>query len=165
MNPYPSSLPKSSKPDLPPASIEAVGCLLLPGCAGNFLIALISFAIILQAAVIVNAWAYGKPMPWLRPEVQPGLLVVVWLILSGIVGSAIRSGNRQKWLYWATAVCLGGWLYMAVMTTAININYPGASDADQRRAGSWLATLITGYVFLRFTLSGRNRAYFGISRK
>ncbi len=159
----PSSPPSSEEPRLPAASIEALGCLLLPGCAGTLVVAIVCLAYAVQAGFAIEAWIHGRQAPWFN--ILPGTRNFAWLILSAGVYEAIREGCRKPWLFWLTALCLAGWVFIAATRTPlITIDYPGSSEADQQFAGRVLSATLMAFVFLRFTLSSKNRLYFGLAR-
>jgi hypothetical protein len=159
----PPSSPPSEKPGLPAASIEALGCLFLPGCAGALIVAIVCLVYAVQAGFAIEAWINGRQAYWFN--ILPGARDFAWPIFSAAAYEAIRRGNRRPWLYWATALCLAGWIFIAsTRSPLLTIDYPGSSEADQQFAGRVLSTAVAAFIFLRFTLSRKNRLYFSLAR-
>ena len=161
MDTPPTAPPPAAKPDLPAASIEAMGCLFFPGCVGKMAVAVCSLWLVILFALWFESLLEGRPMPWIQ-MISGNELTFVWCMLSLLNYHCIGSGKRRPWVFWLTVICLAGWCYIAFTSGSTKIGYPGASEADQLRAGRWLPTAIVGFVLLRFALSRKNRLYFGL---
>lgn len=158
-----------TKPEpLPAASRDARGCLFLPGCFGGVLTVFLGLIISIHVVALIWALVAGEPLPAFPIEnTSREWVKTVWCVLSFIAWDSIRGGSHQAWVYWLTLLCLAGWIGLAWTSNSLHFHLGPLTKTPEQtaRSGHWLATIVIGFVFLRFALSRKNRIYYGIVRQ
>jgi hypothetical protein len=165
MKPEPSN--PSSEPKLPPASRDLLGCLFFPGCLGSVVFVILALACVAHAAGLIYALVTGEPFkPFPIQQTPREWLKLALIVFSWYACSAIRDGKRRPWVFWISTLALCGWIYFVATSDGARVTFHASDTTEQRiENGRWFTSALFGLVLLRFTLSRKNREYFGVSRE
>ncbi len=108
-----------------------------------------------QIALVVESLIEGKPFSWVKWE--GSLRLLVFSAVSFLAWFGLRSGRRERWVYWLSVSCLMMWCYFTFTTDSFSVH-------GDTKMGSWIAFAVCCAVLIRFSLNRRNLEYFGIVR-
>ena len=141
-----------------------MGCLVLPGCMGFIFLYILGIVGVWYAIGVIYCLVTQGGLPDLTEVSLTNGTMMVVQILSWFAYRSMARQIQQPWVYWITSICLAAWCYCAFTANLIKFGYTGASEEDALRIGSWIAIGVSSLMFLRFSLSRRNREYYGIMK-